>query len=70
MYDAKYIYRDYQLVMSINKGTVFLSVIDPQLIREFYERTMEGCYVKYVKSFIISPIRYVIGKGLIFSEEN
>ena len=50
------------------KGKIFIDLIDPELIKQFYERQMEGYYVKFVRFPFISAIKNMIGNGLIFSE--
>jgi hypothetical protein len=46
----------------------FFDFIDPALIREYYERNLEGCYVKYSKNPLMLDVRKLSGNGLLFSE--
>lgn len=47
-HSVKYVLRDYQVVLSNFRGRLFIDLIDPELIQAFFERTMEGCYVKAI----------------------
>jgi cytochrome P450 len=64
----KFVVRDYQLCMNVLNGQVVIDLIDPQLIREFYERTLEGCYVKAGGISFLTGLKAILGTGLLFSE--
>ena len=61
-------YPSYQIALASFKGTTFIDLIDPELIKKFYERQMEGYYVKSVRFPFISALKNMIGNGLVFSE--
>jgi hypothetical protein len=67
-YSVKTTWRKYQVVLSSFKGCTFVDFIDPALIREYYERNLEGCYVKYSKNPLMLDVRKLSGNGLLFSE--
>lgn len=69
-HSIKYDYRNYQVVLSSFQRNIFLDFIDPQLIREFFEKTLEGCYVKYKTFPFMKSLKSLIGEGLLFSEGN
>lgn len=54
--------------MSSFKGKVFIDLIDPELIKEYYERNLDGCYEKYTGNPFMSSIHSLVGNGLLFSE--
>jgi hypothetical protein len=49
------------------QGGVHLTLMDNELVRQFYEKVTEGYYLKSSGSMIISSFRYVIGTGLFFN---
>lgn len=50
------------------QGGIHLTLMDPELVRQYYEKVTEGYYIKSTDSLFISSFRYVIGNGLFFSE--
>jgi hypothetical protein len=66
-YTLKVQYPSYQISLASFKGSTYVDFIDPQLIKEFYEKQMEGCYVKSMTSPFISSIKHILGEGLLFS---
>jgi len=54
--------------LSSFKGKVFIDLIDPELIKEYYERNLDGCYEKYTGNPFMSSIHSLVGNGLLFSE--
>jgi len=67
-YTIKTTYTHYQVVLSSLKGCTFIDLIDPSLIREFYDKILEGCYKKYENIPQITGVRCVVGNGLLLSE--
>ena len=60
-------YPSYQISLANFKGSIYVDLIDPHLIKEFYEKQMEGCYVKYLTSPFLSTLKHILGEGLLFS---
>jgi len=50
------------------QGAVHLTLMDPELVRQYYEKVTEGYYIKSTNSMFINSFRYIIGTGLFFSE--
>ena len=63
----KYFLRDYQLEIIFYKDTVTLYLIDPKLIREFYEKLNDGYYIKSPKDILVNTFKFISGNGLGFS---
>lgn len=68
MYNLKQQYPSYQVSISNFNGRTYIDLIDPQLVRHFYEKQMEGYYVKSLNFSYNSALKYLMGNGLIFSE--
>jgi hypothetical protein len=60
-------YPSYQVSLAKIMGDIYLEFIDPQLIKEFYERQKEGCYIKNSKGPIVQLVKQMVGSGLMFS---
>jgi hypothetical protein len=60
----------YQIVLASVNGKVFMDLIEPKLIKEFYEKEYLGFYVKAVASPYAKSSMNAIGNGLLFSEGN
>ena len=54
--------------MNMFNGEVYIDLIDPQLIRQFYEKTAEWCYAKAEKGYFVVPARLLLGPGLLLTE--
>lgn len=53
--------------MKVGTG-IHIDLIDPELIKEYYEKTKERCYSKNFNSPGTSSVRAVIGSGLFLTE--
>jgi hypothetical protein len=60
-------FRDYQVVLCNFKQTLFISLIDPQLLKEFFQKNIEGFYVKSFAFPFVSSFLPLLGNGLVFS---
>lgn len=67
-YTVKTKYSNYQVILSSFKRMILVDLIDPELIRQFYERTLEGCYEKSTDMPLMLSLFSILGKGLLFSE--
>jgi hypothetical protein len=54
--------------LSSFKGATYVDLIDPSLIKEFYDKNLEGCYKKYANTPIMMGLYEITGNGLLFSE--
>jgi hypothetical protein len=51
-------------------GQIVFDLIDPELIKDYYEKQTEGYYIKALNTPFASSMRSIIGDGLVFSEGN
>lgn len=51
----------------MGKG-ILIDLIDPDLIKEYYEKTKENCYEKDLESPGLSTLKDMVGSGLFLSE--
>jgi len=56
------------MILRMFVGRVCIDIVEPQLIRQFYEKTVEGYYIKFQQGVFIPSFTKVIGKGLLLSE--
>ena len=68
VYTYKNVFSKNQVAIEMYQGGIHLTLIDPELVKQFYEKVTEGYYIKSRDSMIISSFRYIIGNGLFFSE--
>lgn len=67
-YTLKRQYPSYQISLASFKGCTYIDLLDPPLIKEFYEKQMDGYYIKSMNSPFVLSLKYLIGNGLVFSE--
>jgi hypothetical protein len=67
-YTIKTLYPSYQISLTNFSGMTYIDLIDPELIKEFYEKQMEGYYIASLSSPTVSSLKSLLGKGLLFSE--
>lgn len=58
---------NYQVrLMKVGTG-ILLDLVDPELIKEYYQRTKDKCYEKNMDSPGLSSLKNLLGPGLFLS---